>query len=104
MNGTQTNNLTYSGIFIGDYRELNIINPNLIPSKKRISRKRFLYKSFFSYYQRISIKRPFFDLCYNTDRSLTSFIEENDFDAVFLMDNGTTIYDVMYDFDFSLSK
>lgn len=47
MNGTQTNNLTYSGIFIGDYRELNIINPNLIPSKKRISRKRFLYKSFF---------------------------------------------------------
>lgn len=105
MNGTTTNDLTYAGIFTGDYRELHIINPNLKDVGKNILVVKDSYANpFVSLLPENFYQTTFFDLRYNTDRSLTSFIEENDFDAVFLMYNGTTIYDVMYDFDLSLSK
>lgn len=103
MNGTETNDLTYGGIFTGDYRELTIINPSLIDAGKKVLVVKDSYANpFVSLLPENFYQTTFFDLRYNTDRSLTDFIEANEFDAVFLMYNGTTIYDVMYDFELSL--
>jgi len=102
MNGSANGDLTYGGIFTGDYRELHIINPALkeentkvlVVKDSYVNPLKFLLAE--NFYQ-----TTFFDLRYNTDRSLISFIEENDFDAVLLMYNGTTIFNVMYNFEHS---
>ncbi|MET3726953.1 hypothetical protein ABID52_000534 [Fictibacillus halophilus] len=92
----------YSGVFTGDWRELNIINP----AKKEEGKRALVIKDSYAnpltqlvsqhYYQ-----TTFYDMRYNMDRTVYDFIEKNEFDTVIFLYNNANMFSLMYDFDLS---
>lgn len=89
----------YSGIYTGDYREINIINP----LKEAEATKVLFVKD--SYANPLTLllaenfyQTTFFDIRYNNDRSLYDFIGANDFDIIAILYNDETLFSSMYNF------
>lgn len=90
----------YAGIFTADYKELTIINP----AKEAEGTKALFIKD--SYSNPMSFWLPehfyqttFYDLRYNSDRTLYEYLDNNDFDMIVFLYNDTTVHPVMYDFN-----
>lgn len=84
--------------YMGDYRELNIINP-----KKQDAPNVLIIKD--SYVDPITFhfgnhfhRTVIYDVRFNTDRSLYDYLDENDFDIVIVLYNDSNVFSEMYDF------
>lgn len=93
------NIIEYSGLFTGDHREINIINP----MKENENTKVLFIKD--SYANPLTMwlpqhfyKTTFFDIRYNNDRSLYKYLEENEYDIIAFLYNDETLFSSMYDF------
>lgn len=94
--------LEYAGLFTGDYRELNIINPH----KKAADTKVLVLKDSYANPLTLWVSQHFYqttyyDMRYNTDRTLYEFIEQNDYDTIIFLYNDLTVFSSMYDFHLS---
>lgn len=96
--------IEYGGVFTGDFREVNIINPR----KKASDSKVLFIKD--SYANPLTLllaqhfyQSTFYDMRYNPDRTLFELIESNDFDLIVFLYNDLTIFPNMYDFHLELS-
>jgi hypothetical protein len=85
--------------YMGDYRELNIINP-----KKQDMPNVLIIKD--SYVDPITFhfgnhfhRTTIYDVRFNTDRSLYEYLAENDFDMVVVLYNDSNVFSEMYDFE-----
>jgi hypothetical protein len=92
----------YAAAFTGDWRELNVINPE----KKAEGKKLLIIKDSYAnpltqlmsqhYYQ-----TTFYDMRYNMDRSLLDFLNKNQYDTIIFLYNNANMYSMMHDFDLS---
>jgi hypothetical protein len=92
----------YPGVYTGDWRELNIINP----AKKEEGKRVLILKDSYAnpltqlisqhYYQ-----TTFYDMRYNMDRSLYEFLDKNEYDTIIFLYNNANMFSLMYDFDLS---
>lgn len=95
--------IEYGGVFTGDFKEVNIINP-----KKEATDSKVLFIKD-SYANPLTLllsqhfyQSTFYDMRYNPDRTLYEFIESNDFDLIIFLYNDLTIFPGMYDFNLEL--
>lgn len=91
--------LEYAGVYTGDHREINIINPAKIDENTKALFVKDSYGNPLTlllsqhFYQ-----TTFYDMRYNLDRSLFDYIEANDYDLIVFLYNDLTIFPSMYDF------
>lgn len=94
----------YSDIYTYDHREINIINPLKEAEQSKVLFVKDSYANPLTlllaenFYQ-----TTFFDIRYNSERSLYDFIEANDFDMIAFLYNDETIFASMYDFQLNKS-
>jgi len=92
--------IDYAGIFTSDFKEINIINPEKKDDGSKVLFIKDSYANPMSFWlSQHFYQSTFYDMRYNSDRTLYEYLDQNEFDMIVFLYNDTTIMPQMYDFN-----
>lgn len=96
--------IDYAKAYMGDYREINIINPKKTDAPNVLIIKDSYVDPITYHFGQYFHRTTIFDIRFNADRSVYDYLKANDFDMVVVLYNDTNVQNEMYDFDLNLPK